>query len=221
MIGTDTPNTYICPTQGRVENIYHLSAGGLTNLDKANYGMNFGAGYFINTDQTLNGMFEVVKLDQTFSSAGDSRAMGGWKSGAGKGVSNSAIKDGTTKTVLLAEIVASRSSTDGRGAWFWNGMGGSSFTAFTGPNPTAAEPDKIALCDNTNLPKLDPYLTCNSDSGSGDLYAAARSKHRGGVIITMVDNSTHFKNDKIDLTVWRALCTRSGPGTEPDVDADD
>jgi prepilin-type N-terminal cleavage/methylation domain-containing protein len=220
-IGTDTPNPYVCPTQGRVEKIYHLTASGMTDLDKGNYAMNFGGRYFINSDQAYNGMFEVVKLELTITSVGDSRAPGKWKLASNRGVAISAVTDGTTKTVLLSEIVASRSPTDGRGAWFWNGMGGSSFTAFTTPNPISSEPDKIALCDNTNLTKLDPYLTCTTDSSTGDLYAAARSKHRGGVVISMADNSTHFKSDKIDAATWQALCTKAGPSIEPDVDAGD
>ena len=76
-------------------------------------------------------MFEVVKLDYPASTA-----PGKWKLGSNKGVPQSAITDGTSKTILLSEIIASQTPADGRGAWFWNGMGGSSFTTFPEKNPT-------------------------------------------------------------------------------------
>ena len=43
-------------------------------------------------------------------------------------------------------------------------------------------------------------------------YAAvtSRSYHPGGVNVTMVDGSTHFVTDSIDLTNWRAMATRDG-----------
>jgi hypothetical protein len=128
------------------------------------------------------------------------------------------ITDGTSKTLMLSEVLASKSATDGRGAWFWNGMGGSSFTAFKQPNPLKTDPDSIAICDNAGSTLNEQNLTCTELTTGGKQYASARSKHRGGVVIAMGDNSTHFKNDKIDLIVWQALSTRAGPGSEPDAD---
>lgn len=218
-VGTDTPGPYICPTQGRVEDSFRLTASGMTNLGKGNYAMNFGAGYMVNdaANTSLNGMFEMVKLDQTFSST-SAAALGKWKMGTGKGVTQSNITDGTSKTILLSEVVASRSPSDGRGAWFWNGMGGSSFTTFKQPNPLASEPDQIAICDNAGSTVNVSNLTCTSQTGSGQVYASARSLHRGGVAVAMADNSTHFVSDKIELANWQALSTRTGPPSEPDAD---
>jgi prepilin-type N-terminal cleavage/methylation domain-containing protein/prepilin-type processing-associated H-X9-DG protein len=39
---------------------------------------------------------------------------------------------------------------------------------------------------------------------------AARSRHNGGVHITLCDGSVRFANDNVDLTIWRALATRAG-----------
>lgn len=219
-IGSDTPTPFICPSQGRVEPQYNLNKYGLSNISRGNYAMCFGAQYYINgTNTSNNGMFEVVRLDQTFSSQSP-QALGKWKQGSNKGTSIAACIDGTSKTVLLAEVLAARSATDGRGAWFWNGMGGSSFTAFYAPNPIAANPDVINICDNS-VTATELNLACTEQKTSGQVYASARSKHRGGVNVAMTDGSTHWVADEIELPIWQALTTRAGPPSEPDASIKD
>ena len=46
-------------------------------------------------------------------------------------------------------------------------------------------------------------------SGQG-AYAAARSRHTGGVNVAMADGSVTFVSDGIDLSVWRSVATRAG-----------
>jgi hypothetical protein len=121
---------------------------------------------------------------------------------------------------MLSEIVAAKSSKDGRGAWFWNGMGGCAFTAKYPPNPLPSTPDVLALCDNS-VSQIDKNMTCTEDPSSGNVFASARSKHRVGVNVAMADHSTHFVNEKIDAIVWQALSTRAGPASEPDASIDD
>ena len=52
----------------------------------------------------------------------------------------------------------------------------------------------------------------NNDYRSKDdeLWAAARSRHPGGVNAAMADGSVNFYTDDIDLDVWKAVATRSG-----------
>jgi prepilin-type N-terminal cleavage/methylation domain-containing protein len=212
-LGTDTPGPYVCPTQGRMPDTAALSKSQMKGLSKANYVLCFGAGYYANATTSLNGMFEVAKLDFPASTP-----PGKWKLGSNKGVAQSAIVDGNTKTLLVSEIVASNSPNDGRGTWFWNGMGGCGFTTFMPPNPTPDQMDMIGLCDDPGSRVLEPYQTCADMSDGFKQYASARSKHRGGVNVAMADNSTHFVTDKIEVTVWQALSTRAGPSSEPDAD---
>jgi hypothetical protein len=41
-------------------------------------------------------------------------------------------------------------------------------------------------------------------------YAAARSRHPGGVIALSGDGHVAFYNDSIDLSVWQAAATYAG-----------
>jgi prepilin-type N-terminal cleavage/methylation domain-containing protein/prepilin-type processing-associated H-X9-DG protein len=45
---------------------------------------------------------------------------------------------------------------------------------------------------------------------SGHGLSTARSRHTGGVNTGYCDGSVHFVSDGIDLTIWRAMATRSG-----------
>src|SRR5690606_26447798 len=149
-VGSDTPAPYICPSQGRISPDYNLNKSGLQNLAKGNYAMNFGSDVYYpangtQIDTARAGMFEIARLDRTYSSVG-AQTKGRWKQGSNKGVPISQVVDGTTKTILLSELIASPSASDARGAWLWSGMGGSSFTARYTPNSIASEPDSITIC---------------------------------------------------------------------------
>jgi len=61
------------------------------------------------------------------------------------------------------------------------------------------------------------YLPPNSDRSDCIVHfrfspgwVAARSRHAGGVNVALADGSVRFVGDSVDLTVWRALSTRSG-----------
>lgn len=72
------------------------------------------------------------------------------------------------------------------GAWIWGRSFTTGFDAYLPPN--APQPDMAA-------------------HGSGRF--AARSAHAGGVNVALVDGSVRFISDTIELTTWRALCTRA------------
>jgi hypothetical protein len=60
--------------------------------------------------------------------------------------------------------------------------------------------------------KPDPgYKPLCSQSGSDTaLYAAARSKHSGGVQAAMADASVRFFSDGVSATTWQQLGSRAG-----------
>jgi prepilin-type N-terminal cleavage/methylation domain-containing protein len=138
------------------------------------------------------------------------------------------IVDGTSNTMLLAEIRVGLSAADRRGTWAM-GVAGASVLANhghfgddNGPNPCNEESDDIEGC--SNLMSGDPgraTLTaeCMTCWISSDSYQAApRSRHPGGVMAATGDASVHFVSNSVDrgltsggagFSIWDRFCTAS------------
>ena len=160
---------------------------------------------------------DVSKLNPSLvQTAGSTTMNGKWKLGSRAGVPIALIKDGTSTTMAVAEIIGFDSAVDGRGVWVWPGMGGSIFTALYGPNSITG--DTIPACDTNPLlpgPPCNPPATAGGSPAPGGTigdYASARSQHPGGVNVAMCDGSNHFVTDTIDINVWRAYATRNAAG---------
>jgi prepilin-type processing-associated H-X9-DG protein len=153
------------------------------------------------------------------------------------------IIDGTSKTILLAEIRAGLTQTDARGVWAMGHAGASLVARYgsggdaNGPNFCSPSSDDVyaetittggnASCGGT--PDAIGGPECMSVS-SGQLFdqATARSKHPGGVHVAFADGSVQFINDEIETsgcfqaccTVWDYMIlssdeTRPGPYNSP------
>ncbi len=87
----------------------------------------------------------------------------------------------------LAAAAAAASAIDGRGrqSWIWGREHITTFNTYHTPN--SQQPDVHR-------------------NGYG--WFAARSAHRGGVLVALVDGSTRFVSENIHLPTWRALGTR-------------
>jgi prepilin-type processing-associated H-X9-DG protein len=150
----------------------------------------------------------------------------GQRIGDGKGTRLVAILDGTSNTVMFSEVLpfadaldaASASSPagrnqDGRGVVLFPGPGGNTFVTLTAPNSTTR--DRLFHGDSriptTNQDRLSAdVITASQYRTDGNVFAAARSKHSGGVNACLADGSVRFVRDSIDLTTWRSLGTKSG-----------
>ncbi|HEY6564273.1 MAG TPA: DUF1559 domain-containing protein, partial [Pirellulaceae bacterium] len=98
---------------------------------------------------------------------------------------------------------------DWRGAWMIPSVGASAFTGKFPPN--AATADIIPACGTGIMQSGDARtMPCTEDRQSANIFASARSFHRGGVNAAMGDGSVNFIGDDIDPAVWRGLCTRAG-----------
>ena len=119
----------------------------------------------------------------------------------------SRITDGTSNTVMVAEVVQGQRS-DLRGFVWWGDAAG--ITGYLGPN--SPQPDAIytsGYCD-----KNAPNPPCVVSSGSYPTMFAARSRHGGnGVNISLCDGSVRFIQDSILLATWRSLCSARGGET--------
>jgi hypothetical protein len=72
-------------------------------------------------------------------------------------------------------------------------------------NHVAPPNAKLADCSSREMAST-PFAT-------QDAAVTARSLHSGGVWVLMMDGSTRFVRDGINLATWRALGTRSGGET--------
>jgi len=140
----------------------------------------------------------------------------------GRGNSTAMITDGTSNTVLLSEVLTwdeqdpdmdgdqgEPGNDDWRGVWMVPSAGASAFTGRYPPN--SKEPDVIPACGSKITPGAAPDMPCfeNTDSG-GNVWASARSRHKGGVNAAMGDASVRFFSDAVNPVVWQGLCTRQG-----------
>jgi Protein of unknown function (DUF1559) len=128
------------------------------------------------------------------------------------------IVDGTSHTILAAEIRIGLSEIDRRGVWamgtagasnlVWHGFGGDC----NGPNPANELSDDILGCNRLTT-QLGPAtltrerMTCWLDCDSHQ--AAPRSRHApGGIHVVMCDGSVHWIDDGINTNgPWGPCCS--------------
>jgi type II secretory pathway pseudopilin PulG len=113
------------------------------------------------------------------------------------------IEDGLSKTLMASETVQGQAG-DLRGLTWWGWSAG--FETFAAPN--ASDPD--LLQQSQYCKPVDPNPPCNGQSGTNYFKAAARSRHPGGVHVTMCDASVHYVVDDVDLATWRGASTSKG-----------
>jgi len=203
-IGLTTPHYLQCPSAEPLE--LQLANWRLEGLAKGNYAGNWGSDDYMSfQDPAKAGAFGVVDLG-SFTLQNDARCPGKWKMGYGRGTRPADITDGLSNTLMASEVVGYESTFDGRGCWVANAMGSSIFSAKTTPNSTTN--DVLPMCES-KIPNGDP-LHCTQLQSSGKVFAAARSRHPGGVVALYADGSTRFTADTINAATWMALSTRAG-----------
>ena len=110
------------------------------------------------------------------------------------------IIDGLSNTMMVSESLIGNNG-DLRGYTWWGP--GTSYTAFLPPNSTLPDAMSNGGCvgGGTNPP-------CNGSATV--IYFAARSKHPGGVNVSMCDGSVRFFKNSVNLNVWQAVSTTKG-----------
>jgi prepilin-type N-terminal cleavage/methylation domain-containing protein/prepilin-type processing-associated H-X9-DG protein len=118
------------------------------------------------------------------------------------------ITDGTSNTLLLAEVVQGQ-RVDLRGFTWWGD--GAAFVTSLRPNDP--NPDVVTHPDYCDPNPPNPPANCTGVS-TGDGYLvrafAARSRHAGGVNVSFCDGSCKFVADGIDPLTWQQLGTSQG-----------
>lgn len=118
------------------------------------------------------------------------------------------ISDGTSNTLLLAEVVQGQRQ-DLRGFIWW--VSGAGFVTSLRPNDTNPDLVTHSYCD-PNPPN--PPANCTGANSAGNTHAirafAARSRHAGGINVAFCDGSCRFIANSIDALSWQQLGTSQG-----------
>jgi prepilin-type N-terminal cleavage/methylation domain-containing protein/prepilin-type processing-associated H-X9-DG protein len=163
-----------------------------------NYAVNFGnTGIDGNTGGGLNYVAQASRSGVTF---------GGAPFNQGKPRKIDWIRDGTSTTLMAAELIMGQRN-DVRGLTWYGTTAG--FFTFLRPNDSM--PDQFWwTMPNANCDPAPPNPPC---SQGNDPTIAARSRHAGGVTVSMLDGSVRFITDDVDVATWRALGTARGSET--------
>jgi len=113
--------------------------------------------------------------------------------------------DGTSKTLLMSEVVMASVDTDYdiRGDMLNDGRPCNQFMTINTPNTGT---DVSPFCDQNKYPGNPPCTNANSQFA----HKAARSTHPGGVQTLFGDGHVAFVPDSVGLGVWRAMGTMNG-----------
>ena len=126
--------------------------------------------------------------------------------GINRGARIADIRDGTSHTLAVAEYLTG--TKDDLRAWPWGQRGGGQFL-YVANTPNTSLPDSFpaysVYCQNGNgnLPALN--LPCTTATAEGNVTAAARSQHPGGVNAVLADGSVQFFSENINADKWRSL----------------
>jgi hypothetical protein len=241
-VGTFTPRVYLCPSATQMTKVFGGSGREFLGHDpwlaKGNYAGCFGSNTYLDACPAIGksgrqvyidteadrsrkpyrGVFQVVMIrgwDQAQQRDNSIKNGAKWKSAHGQGTKVRRMRDGTSHTMAVSEVLGYDSEQDPRGAWTIHVPGSSLYTARLGPN--SPEPDRLPICDRT-IPETNPLYCERPYKDDGYLWAAARSAHPGGVVTGMCDGAVRFVTDDINLSIWQALATRAGRDAAHDVD---
>ena len=116
------------------------------------------------------------------------------------------ITDGTSSTLMVAEVKQGQGQ-DFRGLTWWGE--GSGFTVYRTPNSPSFDYISNGNGASGCVPTAQNPLNadCVSNKTPDWNAFAARSRHTGGVNVIFCDGSTHFISNNISWTTWQALGT--------------
>ncbi|MDZ7617879.1 MAG: DUF1559 domain-containing protein [Patescibacteria group bacterium] len=220
-----------CPSDPNNQTKYNgLAGSGTSNHGdhwaRGNYAANGGMGFqSVTTHCTAGGTAGSGCAAMATSQGWQDRRVRGVM-GANASSTMAQIRDGTSNTILLAEIRAGVVEHDIRGVWALSGAGPSSVWAHgfigdaNGPNPAGLLVDDVEGCaevvatvgSHEALAAMGMGCCCNYSASRVNWQAAARSLHPGGVMTCFADGSVHFIGNSIEtnnsinrLSAWDKL----------------
>ena len=231
--GASTQNirVYLCPSHERrnpamdvVDRSWDIE--GPYIMSRGNYAACWGAGCYINktnpdgtpTRSPADGLFGVTYIPGWNSTYASQSYLGKWKVCHTCGVRPESVRDGLSNTMAVSEVCFINSQQEGRGTWAINTPGAGLYMAKTRPNARGSNStddafDVVPLCD-LSIPPTDP-MHCTQNRSDGNIWAAARSRHPGGVNVVMGDGAVGFVSDFAGIDIWQSLATIANSDVSP------
>jgi len=192
-----------CPSDRSITYYINPAYGGPITLTlpytKGNYAASWG-----NTGwaQNLSGTYTTQYMQSPF--------------GHKMSLNLASVTDGTSNTVFLGEVLQG-AQYDVRGMMWSTVPGGSNFMSRFTPNAYKDALNAVSGGDFlNNAPTLfctpEPVmgLNCFPNASDEDAFAGARSRHSGGINVTMGDGSVKFVKNSVNPAVWLGLNTIAG-----------
>jgi prepilin-type N-terminal cleavage/methylation domain-containing protein len=200
-----TIETMLCPTDAAYNRQVFSVPGPLggENWARGNYGANSS----ISHAKDGNIAWSPTRLDTAFYWFETGWTWTRGVMGANTALSIKQIEDGTSNTVLLAELRAGLSVSDRRGIWAMGMAGASSVWAHAtddciGPNSCLPGADNILGSARTVAEIGESTMLQNcmavGSGGTASNQAAPRSQHIGGVMVAFTDGSVAFITENVE-----------------------
>jgi len=195
---------YLCPSDPTAQQRYNANDGcnyGVPEKGRVSYGANFGIGTSgaaieRNIARRAAGPYPYDTFGVTELTK---RCQGAFGPNYGAAIRD--IRDGTTNTLLLAELIVGELCTC-RGTVHF-AEGGLVMATYV---PNDLTPDRARECDSQDYYTGD--APCDrAAAGAYNVQHTARSRHPGGVNVTMCDGSVQFVSQNIVRGVWQAMAT--------------
>ena len=202
--------TYLCPSDDAAGRLWGANLGG--GYARGNYSVCFGSGTWLGPNWPA-GLSPWVNPAATDTGQAETDGIFRFQGGKMTGRVIAEIKDGTSRTVMASEVISGKDDVyqdatnqgDMRGDWGDYVPGSSTYTHWLTPNSSKGDFAGTFCVDRP------PDLPCDQAAGPstayGQMYAAARSLHPGGVNAVFADGHVDFFSNVIDGWVWRALST--------------
>jgi prepilin-type N-terminal cleavage/methylation domain-containing protein/prepilin-type processing-associated H-X9-DG protein len=204
MVTTKRIKSFTCPSD--------FPNAPLSSITNHNYGVNYGNTSFFQVPLTAAGItvqfLGAPFMSYTASSDGgdgpvNAGAVSAFKDLYGRPVRLAEVTDGTSATVMAAELIQGQANALHGFSW-WGG--GSGFVTFMAPNSNQQDVLVGGIC---NADKRNPPCTTTGTT-SAPRMAATRSRHPNGVQAVFCDGHISFVTNNISFVTWNAIGTSQG-----------
>jgi prepilin-type N-terminal cleavage/methylation domain-containing protein/prepilin-type processing-associated H-X9-DG protein len=210
-----TVKTYLCPSDNSNQMPYNDPTGNAppeTGWARGNYGVTAG---YEDYDHVSGGATYTTSRKGPLKGVVSSPVMA-----ANYGAKILEISDGSSNTIMAAELRAGISPLDPRGTWALGFSSASIVNAGRAPyNPTpnnalgdsGSDGDEIQNCSKFWNPTIGSYqrMGCINDPGAIMTSGMSRSRHIGGVNCLFADGSVRFVKEAIDEYTWGLLLSKA------------